>query len=120
MLDGLRVLEIASTAVAPGSEAAAAHAARILADLSADVVKLEPEQGDGARRRPPFVEGVPNVDGSCWWIPLDANKRSATISRDALATFLRGADVVVQRQPAPRYDDGARANPAAVLVTITP
>ena len=121
MLDGLRVLEIVgSVAVAPGSEAAAAHATRILADLGADVVKLEPEQGDGARRRPPFVEGVPNVDGSCWWIPLDANKRSATISRGALATFLRGADVVVQGQVMTHYEDVARANPTAVLVTITP
>src|SRR5206468_406126 len=82
--------------------------------------RVEPEQGDGARRRPPFVEGVPNVDGSCWWIPLDANKRSATISRGALATFLRGADVVVQGQVMTHYEDVARANPTAVLVTITP
>src|SRR5438876_6330986 len=107
-------------AVAPGSEAAAAHATRILADLGADVVRVGPEQGEGARRGPPFVEGVPNVDGSCWWIPLDANKRSATISRGALATFLRGADVVVQGQLMTHYEDVARANPAAVLVTITP
>src|SRR5438445_1886138 len=114
MLDGIRVLEIASTAVAPGSEAAAAHATRILADLGADVVKLEPEQGDGARRRPPFARGVPRVDGSCWWIPLDANKRRATMSRAALATFLRGADVVIQGQLAARYEDVALANPAAV------
>src|SRR5438128_1027475 len=121
MLDGLRVLEIVgSVAVAPGSEAAAAHATRILADLGADVVKLEPERGDGARRRPPFVEGVPNVDGSCWWIPLDANKRNATISRSALAVLAPGADVILQGDVAARYEDVARANPAAVLVTITP
>src|SRR5438128_10593858 len=120
MLDGLRVLEIASTAVAPGSEAAAAHAARILADLGADVVKLEPEQGDGARRRPPFVQGVPQADGSCWGIPLDANKRDATISRSALAVLAPGADVILQGDVAARYEDVARANPAAVLVTITP
>src|SRR5437899_8279023 len=96
MLDGLRVLEIASTAVAPGSEAAAAHATRILADLGADVLKLEPEHGDGTRRRPPFVEGVQRPDRSCWWIPLDANKRRAPITRSALATLVGGADVVVQ------------------------
>src|SRR5437870_4897016 len=121
MLDGLRVLEIVgSVAVAPGSEASAAHATRILADLGADVVKLEPEQGDGARRRPPFVEGVPNVDGSCWWIPLDANKRSATISRGALATSLRGAAVVVQGPTMTRYEAVPRAQPTAVLGTTTP
>src|SRR2546427_12356992 len=116
MLDGLRVLEIVgSMAVAPGSEAAAAHATRILADLGADVVKLEPEQGDGARRRPPFVEGVPNVDGSCWWIPLNANKRSATISRGAPATFLRGADAGAQGQLTTHSDAAPPANPAPVL-----
>src|SRR2546427_2651518 len=121
MLDGLRVLEIGDGVAVPrGSEAAAAPARRILADRGADVVRLERERGDGARRRPPFVEGVPNVDGSCWWIPLDANKRSATISRGALATFLRGADVVVQGQLMTHYEDVARATPTAVLVTITP
>src|SRR3989441_5114375 len=121
MLDGLRVVEIVGRgAVAPGSGAAAAHATRIPADLGGDVVKLGREQGEGARRRPPFVEGVPNVDGSCWWIPLNANKRSATISQGALATFLRGADVVVQGQVMTHYEDVARANPTAVLVTITP
>ena len=114
MLDGLRVLEIVgSVAVAPGSEAAAAHATRILADLGADVVKLEPEQGDGARRRPPFVQGVPQADGSCWRIPLDANKRDATISRSALAvlaisrtrrpsSIYAGISVRCARAPPPR------------------
>src|SRR5439155_27224724 len=53
-------------------------------------------------------------------IPLDTNKRSATISRGVLATFLRGADVVVQGQVMTHYEDVARANPTAVLVTITP
>ena len=127
MLDGLRVLELVHraepvrldrAAVAPGSEAAAAHAARILADLGADVLKLEPQQGDGARWRPPFVDR--SIDGSCWWIPLDANKRRATLTRAALAMLVRGADVVLQGRMSVAFDEVARANPAAVLVTITP
>ena len=52
-LEGLRVLEV-------GQLVGAAYATKLLADLGADVVKIEPPgAGDAARRRGPFPHGQP-------------------------------------------------------------
>jgi succinate---hydroxymethylglutarate CoA-transferase len=53
LLDGLRVIEIAGDDV--WAAAAVAHAARILADLGANVIKAEPPAGDPMRAVPPFL-----------------------------------------------------------------
>jgi crotonobetainyl-CoA:carnitine CoA-transferase CaiB-like acyl-CoA transferase len=59
-LDGVRVVELANWMAAPG-------AAAMMADLGADVVKVEPLRGDamrGATRQPERAEGEPAVDAS--------------------------------------------------------
>ena len=48
-LDGIRVIDLAT----PRAELAG----RVLADLGAEVLKLEPPEGAGARRLPPFETG---------------------------------------------------------------
>ena len=70
-LDGVRVVELA--------DGWAAHCGRILADLGADVVKVEPPAGDSARSRPPFIGERPGPDRGLWWIALNANKRGVTL-----------------------------------------
>ena len=47
-LDGIRVVELGQMVAAPWT-------AKLLADLGADVIKVEPPQGDAARRRGPFA-----------------------------------------------------------------
>ena len=49
-LDGLRVVEC-------GGMISAAYAAKLLADLGAEVIKIEPPGGDPARRYGPFPHG---------------------------------------------------------------
>src|SRR5262249_56851302 len=52
-LEHLRVVEVGDLVAAP-------YATKLLADLGADVVKIEPPgHGDLARRRGPFARGVP-------------------------------------------------------------
>ena len=46
-LDGIRVVELGQMVAAPWT-------AKLLADLGADVIKVEPPEGDAARRRGPF------------------------------------------------------------------
>jgi len=70
-LAGMRVLELA--------DGWAAQCGRILADLGADVIKLEPPSGDTARSRPPFVDDRPGADRGLWWLALNANKRGITL-----------------------------------------
>jgi crotonobetainyl-CoA:carnitine CoA-transferase CaiB-like acyl-CoA transferase len=69
-----------------------AQCGRILADLGADVVKVEPPAGDPARSRPPFIGDRPGPDRGLWWIALNANKRGITLDLDA-----RGAPAVLRR-----------------------
>src|SRR5262245_15864386 len=55
---------------------------RILADLGADVVKVEPPGGDPCRRWPPFHER----DGarhSLFWMAFNANKRGITLDLES-------------------------------------
>ena len=72
-LAGIRVLEI-------GEDVAAAFGARVLADLGAEVIKLEPPGGgDAHRRRGPFAPGAPYLGDSAWFGYLNHGKRSATL-----------------------------------------
>ena len=67
-LTGLRVLDIATIIAAPFS-------ATLMADLGANVVKLElPGVGDGMRGFPPFKDGK-----SLWWKATNRGKRFGTL-----------------------------------------
>ena len=62
-LGHLRVVEL--------GDVPAAYAGRLLADLGADVVKVEPPRGAPERRLPPFAGGVKHVDlSSVTWSPV--------------------------------------------------
>lgn len=56
-----------------------ALAGRLLADLGADVIKVEPPGGDPDRLRPPFAGGVVAKDRSLPFLYRHANKRGATL-----------------------------------------
>jgi crotonobetainyl-CoA:carnitine CoA-transferase CaiB-like acyl-CoA transferase len=71
LLDGVRILEL-------GSGLASSFAARILADLGAEVVKIEPPCGDPLRRVGPFW-GDDDIQGSALFGYLNAGKQSVTL-----------------------------------------
>src|SRR5579863_119284 len=90
-LTGIRVLEI-------GNQLAAPFCAMQLADLGADVVKVErPDGGDVIRAASPFVDGE-----SSTFIRLNRNKRSVTIDLKSKAGYrifrdlAKTADVLVE------------------------
>src|SRR5437762_2375172 len=67
-LEGVRILDL--TRLLPG-----AYATLLLADLGADVIKLEdPRGGDHARHMPPLANGT-----SVYFQVLNRNKRSITL-----------------------------------------
>ena len=77
-------------------------AGRILAELGADVVKIEPPEGATARRLGPFVnDRCAGADSSLTWMAVGRGKRSVVIDRAdpshraALAALVAGADVLV-------------------------
>ncbi|MGI9596615.1 MAG: CaiB/BaiF CoA transferase family protein [Acidimicrobiales bacterium] len=83
-LDGIKVIEMTSWMAAPSAGA-------ILADMGADVIKIEPPRGDpmrGLARQPKVEEGEPTVDAA--FTVDNRGKRSVTVSVDQEA----GADLV--------------------------
>jgi crotonobetainyl-CoA:carnitine CoA-transferase CaiB-like acyl-CoA transferase len=89
-LRGLRVLEMGHFVAAP-------FATRLLADLGADVIKIEPPAGDPARQWGEQIDGH-----SLWWSIHGRNKRSVTLNLKhprarALALGLAGhCDAVIE------------------------
>ncbi len=94
-LAGLRVLEL-------GEFVSAAYCTRLLADLGAEVVKVEPPHGDRARRYGPFRGGVPDREASGLFLFLNRGKRLVTLDlgtaagREAMHRLAIEADVVVE------------------------
>ncbi len=125
-LAGIRVLEV-------GDTIAAAYAGRLLADLGADVVKVEDGHGDPTRALGPFVGGDADPEHSAGYAYLNAAKRSvhtdvrAPEGQELLGRLVAGADVVIQATRADRpWLDGATlaaaraADPALIVTEIRP
>ena len=120
-LDGLHILDL--TRLLPG-----AYCTLLLADLGADVVKVEePGRGDPLREAPPLVDGVGAAH-----LALDRGKRSFTLDLksghgpEVLGRLVEGADVVVESfRPgvADRlgvgYEALSRRNPRVVYCALT-
>ena len=71
-LEGITVIEC-------GKTGAAAYAAKLMADLGADVIKVEPPQGDPARALGPFPGHQPHAEKSGTFLYLNTNKQGITL-----------------------------------------
>lgn len=124
-LAGYRVLDL--------TDESGAYATKLLADLGADVVRVEPPEGSRLRRLPPLAEHVAAGDAGLGAAYFDTNKRSvvADLGTDAgrarLGRLAARADVVVETFPVGHLDRlgvGATAcragNAGLVWVSITP
>ena len=57
---------------------------RVLADLGAEVIKVEPPDGARSGRLPPFVGGREgDLDGSLYWAAVALGKRSVVLDLDS-------------------------------------
>ncbi len=76
-----------------------AYCGKLLADLGADVIKVEPPGGDPARDIGPFYEGLAGRDRSLFFWHYNTNKRSLVLDlardRAQFAALLDTADVLV-------------------------
>src|SRR5271155_4277265 len=118
MLDDVRVLEVS----APETMLAG----RILADLGADVVVVEPPAGSPGRRLAPFLDDIPGIERSLTWHALNYNKRGVTLDlsspdgkamiRDLATKF----DVVIEAARRPSPLDSIEFAPRTIRCTIAP
>lgn len=103
---------------------------RVLAELGAEVIVVEPPQGSPHRLRPPFVDDESGVDRSLRWWGQNAGKRSVTLDvqsesgADTLRRLIGSADIVLaggDRAPGGiTYREAAGDHPGLIWVSVTP
>jgi crotonobetainyl-CoA:carnitine CoA-transferase CaiB-like acyl-CoA transferase len=106
---------------------------RILADLGADVVKVEPPDGDPGRQRPPLIEGPTGATAGSAWLAYNAGKRGITLDlesetgRSQLRRLVAESDFLLEGfQPGMLaslglgWEDLRALNPRLVMVSVTP
>ena len=77
-LEEIKVLEFASFVSGP-------YCSKLLADLGAEVIKIEePGVGDEARRRGPFPGDIPHPEKSGLFLNLNTNKKGITLKPDTM------------------------------------
>ncbi|ORA13859.1 CaiB/BaiF CoA transferase family protein [Mycobacterium arosiense] len=124
-LAGLHVVEIAREISGP-------YAAKLLVDLGAEVIKVEPPTGDPLRRWGPFPGGVVDPDRGGLFGYLNAGKRGATLdlsaSRDAATAreLIARAHLLIEDFPPGTLEgwglgieDLQRINPNLVVLRIS-
>lgn len=124
-LSGIRVVEIANERIA--------FAGKLLGDMGADVVLVEPLGGDPTRLLPPFVNDEPGENRSLYFMHYNTSKRSVVLdleSEEGRATFLKlveTTDVLIESEPTTRlsslfldYADLVNVQPKLIHAAMTP
>ena len=123
-LTGYRILDL--------TDSKGAYCAKLLADMGADVIKIEPPQGDIGRRIPPFLHGDPHPEKSFYFLYRNANKRGITLNlesdegKDIFKKLAKSADVLVENfgpgymeNLGLGYDLLSAINPKLIMVGVT-
>jgi benzylsuccinate CoA-transferase BbsE subunit len=106
---------------------------KILADLGADVIKIERPGGDRSRNLGPFYHGQPDPERSLHWFSYNLNKRGVTLDiesrkgRPVFEKLVKKADFLIESF-SPGYLDGlgvgyealSQINPRLIMTSITP
>ncbi len=125
-LAGIKVLDFGQMVSAP-------YCAKLFSDFGAEVIKVEPLQGDAARATGPFPGDQPHPEKSGLYFINNTNKRGITCNvahpagRDLFDRLLAWADVLIENN-LPRqmqawgldYARIAAINPRLVAISITP
>ena len=83
---------------------------KVLSDLGAEVIKVEPPGGDLGRSRGPFFHDIPDPEKSLYWFAFNTNKKGITLDiqtldgREIFKQLVKKADIVLESFP-PGYMD---------------
>lgn len=125
-LAGLRVIDFGQGVSAP-------HCARLFADYGADVIKVEPPEGDAARRSGPYPGDIADGERSGLYFFHNTSKRGVTCKvehpegRRLFLDLVKQADVLIENNLPSQmrhwkldYATLAELNPGLVMISITP
>ena len=122
-LSGLRVVELASES--------APYAGKLLADMGAEVVLVEPPGGHPSRKFGPFAGDRDDPESSLWWWHYNTSKKGVVIDLSSHADLFRRlvgtADIVLEAEPPGvlhekglDYVDLSPDFPKVIWVSVTP
>lgn len=124
-LSGVRVLDL--------TDASGVYSARLLADLGADVVRIEPPGGGSLRGHGPFASGGSDIESGYYHLFHNMNKRSVVADFDEAGSLskvkelVRTADIVIESGMPGRlvpygldYNAVRSSNPFLTYVSISP
>lgn len=126
-LEGVKVLELCQFVAGP-------YCTKLLADLGAEVIKIEePRLGDPARRRGPFLWDIPHAERSGLFLYLNTNKLGITLNlntvtgKEVFRRLVRDVDILLEdnsprwiRDQGLDYDCLREINPHLIMTSITP
>ncbi len=125
-LAGVKVVEMGTMVAGP-------YCGKLLADMGADVIKVEPPSGDASRQHGPFPESGPHPERSALFLYNNTSKRGVTLDAtsdeggDALRRLAQWGDILIDNLPERQLErlgfdwaTLAGINPALVYVSITP
>jgi len=125
LLEGYRVLDL--------TDEKGLLASRFLADMGAEVIKVEKPGGDDARRIGPFYKDQVDLERSLYWFALCMNKKSITLDitrkegQEILRRLSQKADFLFESSPPGHmaklslgYEDLSEINRRLIYVSITP
>ena len=126
LLPGVRVLDIGQGISAP-------YCTKILAHMGAEVIKVEPPEGDVARGMGPFPGDSPHPEKSGLFLALNTNKYGITLDltspdgAETLRELVTSADIVVENPPPDSleanglgYETLRGINPGLIFTSVTP
>jgi len=126
-LSDLKVIEWGEFISAP-------YCAKLLADLGAEVIKIEaPGVGDEARRFGPFPGDVPHPEKSGLFLYCNTNKLGITLDvrkatgKKILLTLIKEADIFIENHPPQEmekldldFESLKKINPKLIMTSLTP
>lgn len=123
-LAGYRVLDL--------SDEKGQLCARLLGELGADVIKIEPRDGDPTRQNGPFFRGEASENTSLYWWTMNGGKRSITCElrlepgRELVRQLAQKSDMLIETWEPGRskewgldYETLTAINPGIIVVSIT-
>lgn len=109
------------------------YCGKVLGDLGADVIKIEPPGGDPARNIGPFYNDIPHPERSLYWWAYNTSKRGITLDietadgQEIFKKLVKTGDIVLESFP-PGFMENlglgypalSEMNPRIVVTSITP
>ncbi|MDY6935029.1 MAG: CoA transferase [Spirochaetota bacterium] len=125
LLGGYRILDL--------SDEGGMLCGKILGDLGADVIQIEPPGGSPARNIGPYYHDIPDPEKSLYWFWTALNKRGITMDiesndgRDIFKRLVKKAHFVIESFPPGHmeslglgYSELEKINPGIIMTSITP